>query len=251
MPSTPPTACATWPSSPTSCAARSPWPTSPPRCSSSRQLETVGPLHVAGADALSRLEFARLVCRRHGRDPDGAARRAGGPRSAQAHRPRLLAGARPAARAPARRARGPGAVRAVVVGAGVVGPHHRRAPARGGHRRGRRRARGAAGHDLRRGRGALVPLPRAAGRARHGVVGGRPTRRWPRLADVPGSGVRMRAGTELLAPDAPDPWWRDAVPGLERTREGLRFVAPVVDMSVHLPWLVRAPARARRHGRAP
>jgi D-amino-acid oxidase len=58
------------------------------------------------------------------------------------------------------------------------------------------------------------------------------------LAAVAGSGVRMLAGTELLAPDAPDPWWRDAVPGLARTREGLRFVAPAVDMSVHLPWLV-------------
>jgi D-amino-acid oxidase len=59
-----------------------------------------------------------------------------------------------------------------------------------------------------------------------------------RLAGLAGSGVRMRAGTELLAPDAPDPWWRDAVPGLRRTPDGLRFVAPVVDMSVHLPWLV-------------
>ena len=68
-PSTSPTACATWPSSPTSCAARSPWPTSPPRCSSSRSSTTVGPLHVAGADVLSRLDFARLVCRHHGRDP--------------------------------------------------------------------------------------------------------------------------------------------------------------------------------------
>jgi D-amino-acid oxidase len=58
------------------------------------------------------------------------------------------------------------------------------------------------------------------------------------LADVGGSGVRMLAGTERLAPDAPDPWWREAVPGLERTGEGLRFVAPVVDMSIHLPWLV-------------
>jgi D-amino-acid oxidase len=58
------------------------------------------------------------------------------------------------------------------------------------------------------------------------------------LAGVAGSGVRMRAGTELLAPDAPDPWWRDAVPGLQRTREGLRFAAPAVDMSIHLPWLV-------------
>jgi D-amino-acid oxidase len=59
------------------------------------------------------------------------------------------------------------------------------------------------------------------------------------LAGVAGAGVRMRAGTERLAPDAPDPWWRDAVPGLQRTREGLRFVAPAVDMSIHLPWLAR------------
>jgi len=57
------------------------------------------------------------------------------------------------------------------------------------------------------------------------------------LAEVPGSGVRMLAGTERMAPDAPDPWWREAVPSLERTREGLRFVAPAVDMSLHLPWL--------------
>ena len=58
------------------------------------------------------------------------------------------------------------------------------------------------------------------------------------LTEVAGSGVRMLAGTERLAPAAPDPWWREAVPGLERTGEGLRFVAPVVDMSIHLPWLV-------------
>jgi D-amino-acid oxidase len=58
------------------------------------------------------------------------------------------------------------------------------------------------------------------------------------LAEVVGSGVRMLAGTERLAPDAADPWWSEAVPGLERTGEGLRFVAPVVDMSIHLPWLV-------------
>jgi D-amino-acid oxidase len=57
------------------------------------------------------------------------------------------------------------------------------------------------------------------------------------LAGAAGTGVRMLAGTERLAPDAPDPWWRDAVPSLERTREGLRFVAPAVDMSLHLPWL--------------
>jgi len=59
-----------------------------------------------------------------------------------------------------------------------------------------------------------------------------------RLArDVPGAGVRMRMGTELLAPDAPDPWWREAVPDLRRTDAGLRLAAPTVDMSIHLPWL--------------
>jgi dTDP-4-dehydrorhamnose reductase len=32
-------------------------------------MDAAGPLHVAGADVLSRLELARLVCIRHGRDP--------------------------------------------------------------------------------------------------------------------------------------------------------------------------------------
>jgi D-amino-acid oxidase len=56
-----------------------------------------------------------------------------------------------------------------------------------------------------------------------------------RLASEPGTGVRMLMGTELRARD---PWWRDAVPDLRSTAEGLRFAAPAVDMSVHLPWLV-------------
>ena len=58
------------------------------------------------------------------------------------------------------------------------------------------------------------------------------------LAGTPGSGVRMRWGTELVAPDAEDPWWRAAVPSFARTADGYRFAAPVADMSVHLPWLV-------------
>jgi D-amino-acid oxidase len=52
------------------------------------------------------------------------------------------------------------------------------------------------------------------------------------------AGVRMLPGTEILEPGAPDPWWRDAVPDLRRSADGLCFVAPAVDMSVHLPWLV-------------
>jgi D-amino-acid oxidase len=58
------------------------------------------------------------------------------------------------------------------------------------------------------------------------------------LADEPGAGVRMRWGTERVAPGAEDPWWRAAVPAFERTAAGWRFAAPVADMSVHLPWLV-------------
>jgi D-amino-acid oxidase len=59
------------------------------------------------------------------------------------------------------------------------------------------------------------------------------------LADEPETGVRMRLGLERVAPDAPDPWWRAAVPTFARVAEGFRFAAPVADMAVHLPWLVR------------
>jgi dTDP-4-dehydrorhamnose reductase len=42
-------------------------------------LDIAGPLHVAGADALTRLEFARLICAHHGRDPDVLRGARGGP----------------------------------------------------------------------------------------------------------------------------------------------------------------------------
>lgn len=67
------------------------------------------------------------------------------------------------------------------------------------------------------------------------------------LVGVPGAGVRMRTGRELLPEPAPDPWWRDAVPALDRVpaaelpdgfRDGYLLAVPVVDVSVHLPWLV-------------
>jgi dTDP-4-dehydrorhamnose reductase len=38
-----------------------------------------GPLHVAGADALTRLQFARLICAHHGRDPGALRGEPGGP----------------------------------------------------------------------------------------------------------------------------------------------------------------------------
>jgi len=68
-----------------------------------------------------------------------------------------------------------------------------------------------------------------------------------RLSEThPQSGVRMRAGIELLSTDRPaDPWWRDAVPSLEtvaRPRDGYgsgwRMTVPVADMATYLPFLV-------------
>ena len=59
------------------------------------------------------------------------------------------------------------------------------------------------------------------------------------------SGVRMLVGTEVLRTPQPDPWWRAAVPALDREtslpagyEDGWTFTAPVVDMPVHLRWLV-------------
>ena len=62
----------------------------------------------------------------------------------------------------------------------------------------------------------------------------------------PHSGVRMRSGLELLPTDRPgDPWWRDAVPHLERVSRpldgygaGWRMTVPVADMATYLQFLV-------------
>ena len=65
----------------------------------------------------------------------------------------------------------------------------------------------------------------------------------------PRSGVRMMTGTELLRsrPDGP-PWWAPAVGAIDTVTGGAlpldrpaarRLAVPVVDMSVHLPWLLQ------------
>jgi D-amino-acid oxidase len=87
---------------------------------------------------------------------------------------------------------------------------------------------------------------RAYPRERVGAWSARGFEALSELAGERGSGVRMRAGTELVQDGAVEaPWWRDAVPGFELTPDGFRFEAPVADMSVHLPWLV---ARLRALG---
>lgn len=74
------------------------------------------------------------------------------------------------------------------------------------------------------------------------------------LSADPRSGVRLRPGRELFRRPAPDPWWRSAVPELGRVSadqlpegylDGYLLTVPVVDMALHLAWLV---ARLRELG---
>jgi D-amino-acid oxidase len=57
------------------------------------------------------------------------------------------------------------------------------------------------------------------------------------------AGVRMLAGTEVLARPTADPWWAGAVPDLEHVApppsydDAWSFTAPVIDMPVYLRWL--------------
>jgi D-amino-acid oxidase len=64
------------------------------------------------------------------------------------------------------------------------------------------------------------------------------------LADDERTGVRMLTGTEVLREHQPDPWWRGAVPSLDRETalppgyaDGWTYTCPVVDMPVFLGWL--------------
>jgi D-amino-acid oxidase len=64
-----------------------------------------------------------------------------------------------------------------------------------------------------------------------------------RLAEVDGSGVVMRRGTEVLREATADPWWVGAVPRLDRVTppasyaDAWSFVTPAVDMPRYLAWL--------------
>jgi D-amino-acid oxidase len=66
------------------------------------------------------------------------------------------------------------------------------------------------------------------------------------LTTDPSSGVRLRQGRELFRQPVADPWWRAAVPTLDRVSperllpgyvDGYELTVPVVDMAMHLPWL--------------
>ncbi|MFI7077085.1 FAD-dependent oxidoreductase [Micromonospora sp. NPDC049903] len=84
-----------------------------------------------------------------------------------------------------------------------------------------------------------------------------------KLADDPATGVRLRRGRELFRRPTAEPWWRAAVPTLDRVRgdrlppgyvDGYELTVPVVDMARHLPWLRDRSVRAGveiRPGRVP
>lgn len=66
------------------------------------------------------------------------------------------------------------------------------------------------------------------------------------LVADPAAGVRLRAGRELFHRPVADPWWRAAVPALDRVGadrlpsgylDGYQLTVPVVDMALHLSWL--------------
>lgn len=67
------------------------------------------------------------------------------------------------------------------------------------------------------------------------------------IADTdPESGVRMLEGTEVFTRRQGEPWWRSAVPALDRETalpagysDGWTFTTPVAEMPLYLRWLAR------------
>lgn len=64
------------------------------------------------------------------------------------------------------------------------------------------------------------------------------------LAGERETGVRMVTGTEVFTEPKADPWWRSAVPSLDRETalpagfvDGWTFTTPVIEMPLHLRWL--------------
>jgi D-amino-acid oxidase len=59
-----------------------------------------------------------------------------------------------------------------------------------------------------------------------------------------GTGVSVVLGTEVFRSQVPDPWWREAVPDLDRETalpagyvDGWTFATPLIEMPTYLPWL--------------
>jgi D-amino-acid oxidase len=67
------------------------------------------------------------------------------------------------------------------------------------------------------------------------------------FAADPAAGVQLRHGREFFRQPVADPWWRAAVPALDRVgpeqlppgyADGYELSVPVIDMAIHLPWLL-------------
>ena len=135
--------------------------------------------------------------------------------------------------------------RVLVVGAGVVGLTCAVRLLEAGHRVDVRRPGPAAGDDVGRRGGVLVPLPGAARRTRSRPGRRRRTpssTRWPTPTRSPG--WRWSRAPRSSSSREPDPWWRSAVPSLDRQTslphgyvDGWTFVSPIIEMPVYLPWL--------------
>ncbi len=72
------------------------------------------------------------------------------------------------------------------------------------------------------------------------------------MSSDPAAGVDLRAGRQLCRVVTADPWWVDAVPAFGRVRttdllpgfvDGFELIVPVVDMLVHLRWLMERLSR--------
>lgn len=64
------------------------------------------------------------------------------------------------------------------------------------------------------------------------------------LAGDPATGVSMVTGSEVFRSRQADPWWKAAVPGLDRETalpegyvDGFTFVTPIVETPIYLRWL--------------
>jgi D-amino-acid oxidase len=71
-------------------------------------------------------------------------------------------------------------------------------------------------------------------------------RAYANLVADPAAGVWLRHGRELFRQAVADPWWRAAVPALDRVGgsrlppgylDGYELTVPVIDMAMHLSWL--------------
>lgn len=135
--------------------------------------------------------------------------------------------------------------RVMVVGAGIVGLTTAVRLAEAGHRV------DVVARDLPRETTSAVAAALwypylAAPQDRVAAWGARSFEVFSEIAAEAGSGVVLREGTEFLSEPRPEPDWASTVGLVRRTTDlpagfsdGWGFTAPVIEMPIHLDWLVR------------